>query len=63
MQKLKIIQCRIEMLAKKEYSLGGHIKDIQKVPCFFYSFVSPESGCMSVVHPWQLFPANCDLLG
>ena len=36
MQKGVSVQCLIEKLAKKENSLVGHIKDIQKILAFFH---------------------------
>ena len=53
MQNLESIHPLVEKLAKKEYSRGGHTKDIKMILVFLPLSVSPELGCMSVVRPWQ----------
>ena len=52
MQNLESVHPLVEKLAKKEYNLGGHIKDIQMILVFLSLSVSPELGCMSVVRLW-----------
>ena len=55
MQKLKSVQCLIEKLAKKKYSFGGNIKDIQKIPAFFHRLFVLSQGVCQLYTPGNDF--------